>query len=298
MTLHRHYNGLKTAALLGALSALILLAGQWLGGATGLTIAAAVALTTNAIAYFFSDRIALRAMRAVPVTAFEAPRLYRAVRDLSLAAGQPMPQLYVSPTAAPNAFATGRNPDHAAVCVTAGLLQLLDERELRAVLGHELAHVYNRDILIGSVAAGLASIIMWLAQLAWFLPIGRTDDEDTNPLGAVMLLLLGPIAASVIQLAISRTREFEADASGAALTGDPLALARALTKIDRSTRRRVLPAEPELQTTSSLMIANPFRGEGATRLFSTHPPVSERVSRLRAMARELNQQTGVRSVAV
>jgi heat shock protein HtpX len=298
MTLHRYYNGLKTATLLGALSALILLAGQWLGGTAGLTIAAVVALTSNAVAYFFSDRITLRAMRAVPVTAFEAPHLYRTVRDLALAANKPMPRLYVSPTAAPNAFATGRNPDRAAVCVTEGLLQLLDKRELRAVLGHELAHVYNRDILIGSVAAGLASIIMWLAQLAWFLPFGQSDDEDTNPLGALMILLLGPIAASVIQLGISRTREFEADASGAALTGDPLALASALTKIDRSVRRWALPAEPELQTTSSLMIANPFRGEGLTRLFSTHPPVPERVRRLQTMAGRFHEQAHVRSVAI
>lgn len=298
MRLHRYYNGLKTATLLGALSALILLTGHWLGGTTGLTIAAAVALTSNAVAYFLSDRIALRAMHAVPVTAFEAPHLYRAVRDLSLAADQPMPRLYVSPTAAPNAFATGRNPARAAVCVTEGLLQLLDERELRAVLGHELAHVYNRDILIGSVAAGLASIIMWLAQLAWLLPFGRTDDEETNPLGTLMSLLLGPMAASVIQLAISRTREFEADASGAALTGDPLALASALTKIDRSVRHWALPAEPELWTTSTLMIANPFRGDGLSRLFSTHPPVAERVRRLQTMARGLRQQARARSVGI
>jgi heat shock protein HtpX len=155
---------------------------------------------------------------------------------------------------------------------------------LRAVLGHELAHVHNRDILISSVAAGLASIIMWLAQLAWFLPFGRSEDsEDSNPVGALMILLLGPVAASLIQLAISRTREFEADASGAALSRDPLALASALRKIDYATRQLPLPAEPELQTTSPLMIANPFRGDGLTTLFSTHPPVEERVARLRAM---------------
>jgi heat shock protein HtpX len=152
------------------------------------------------------------------------------------------------------------------------------------VLGHELAHVYNRDILISSVAAGLASIIMWLAQLAWFLPVGRSDEEETNPVGALMILLLGPVAASLIQLAISRTREFQADAEGAELSGDPLALASALTKIDHAVRRLPLPAEPELHTTSSLMIANPFRGEGLTHLFSTHPPISERVDRLRIMA--------------
>lgn len=283
--MNRYYNGLKTAVLLAVLSALILLSGQWLGGSTGLTIATAIALTTNAVAYFFSDRIALRAMRAVPVTESDAPYLHRIVRELAAAAGEPMPRLYVAPTAAPNAFATGRNARNAAVCVTEGLLRLLDERELRAVLGHELAHVYNRDILISSVAAGLASIIMWLAQLAWFLPLGRSDDgEDSNPFGALMILLLGPIAAGLIQLAISRTREFHADASGAELTGDPLALASALRKIDYVARQLPLPAEPELQTTSSLMIANPFRGDGLTQLFSTHPPVAERVARLRAMA--------------
>ena len=288
MAIQRHYNGLKTAVLLATLSGFILLAGQWLGGSAGLTIGVGIALVTNAAAYFFSDRIALNAMRAVPVTELQAPGLYRMVRELSWAAGQPMPRLYVSPTAAPNAFATGRNPHKASVCVTEGLLRLLDDRELRAVLGHELAHVYNRDILISSIAAGLASIIMWLAQLAWFLPFGRTeDDEEGSPLGALMILLLGPLAASLIQLAVSRTREFQADASGAALTGDPLALASALEKIDYAARRLPLPAEPELQTTSSLMIANPFRGEGLTQLFSTHPPVAQRVARLRSTASAL-----------
>lgn len=264
---------------------MILLAGQWLGGSIGLTIAAAIALTTNAVAYFFSDKIALRAMHAVPVGPGEAPVLHRTVRELARTAGEPVPRIYVSPTAAPNAFATGRNPRRAAVCVTEGLLGLLGERELRAVLGHELAHVYNRDILISSVAAGLASMIMWLAQLAWFLPIGGSDDEDTNPVGALLLLLLGPIAASLIQLAISRTREFQADEAGAVLVGDPLALASALRKIDHAARRLPLPAEPELQTTSSMMIAHPFAGDTLARWFSTHPPMPERVARLQHMAR-------------
>jgi heat shock protein HtpX len=280
----RHVNGLKTALLLGLLSGLILLAGLWVGGRGGLTVALLIALGVNGVAYFHSDRLALRSMRARPVSEAEQPTMYRIVRELSVAARQPMPRLYVSPTAAPNAFATGRNPRNAAVCCTEGILSLLDERELRGVLGHELAHVYNRDILISSVAAGLASVIMYLTYLAWFLPGRSQDDDGPGPLGMLLLVLVGPLAAGVIQMAISRSREFQADASGARVTGDPLALASALRKLELGTRALPLPPEPGLQTTSALMIANPFRREGVAHWFSTHPPMAERVARLERLA--------------
>jgi len=281
-----HYNGLKTAALFGVLWAVLLGLGALISSGTGssapIWIFALIGVGTTAYGYWNSDKIAIRSMQAYPVTEAQAPAIYQIVRELSVKANQPMPAIYISPTQAPNAFATGRNPKNAAVCCTEGILNILDERELCGVLGHELMHVYNRDILTSSVAAAVAGVITSVAQMLLFF--GGGDRRNSNPLAMLAMALLAPMAASMIQLAISRTREFDADHDGAALTDDPLALASALRKLELGVQRAPLPEEQNLVNSSHLMIANPFKDGGARKLFATHPPMAERIARLEKMA--------------
>ena len=287
MTGANHHNGLKTAALMGGLWSLLLLVGWLLAQGTGssvwLFIMPLIGVAQTAYSYWNSDRLAVRSMGAIEVTEAQQPEMHAIVRELSAAAGQPMPRLYVAPTMSPNAFATGRDPAHAAVCCTQGILQLLNERELRGVLGHELSHVYNRDILTGSVAAGIAGIISSISTIALWFGGGRRDrEEGGNVIALLLLAILAPLAASLTQFAVSRTREYDADHDGAVLTNDPLALASALSKLDSGISHVPMGRDPRMEPVSSMMIANPFGR--VKNLFATHPPMAERIARLEEMA--------------
>ncbi len=285
-------NRLKTWTLIAALGGLFVLVGAWLGGSSGAVLALGIALVFNASMYWFSDRIAIATTHSKPVTEQEYPQLYRVVRELTQLEQMPMPRIFVSDMAQPNAFATGRNPNHASVAVTKGILQILDERELRGVLAHELSHVRNRDILIGSVAAAIGMSITFLARFALFF--GGGGDRRGGGFGVLFAWILAPIAAAIIQMAVSRSREYQADESGAYLSHDPAALASALRKLEVTTRQVPPPASLN-PAEAHLFIMNPLtarRGSGFGNLFSTHPPTERRIERLDAIARQLGAPTG------
>jgi heat shock protein HtpX len=276
-------NRVKTWLLIAALAGLFVAVGAWIGGSQGATIALGLALVFNLAMYWASDRIAIAATRSKPVTEADAPELYAIVRELATEAQAPMPRIYVSEMAQPNAFATGRNPEHAAVSVTAGILQILDRRELRAVLAHELSHVMNRDILVSTIASAIASAFTYLAYMAFFFG-GDDDDGPIGGLGFILLWLVAPLAAGLIQMAVSRSREYQADESGAILSHDPEALASALLKLEETSKRVPAPVNP---AQAHLFIVNPLRAGGVASLFSTHPPTADRVRRLQELARSV-----------
>jgi heat shock protein HtpX len=280
-------NALKTAVLLGLLSAILLVGGSAIAGRRGLYMGLVLAVVMNFASYFFSDKIALASYNAQPVTPEENgevyARVYPIVGGLAQRMGIPMPRLWIIPEESPNAFATGRNPNHASVAFTAGILRLMDDRELEGVIAHELGHVLHRDILISSVAATLAAALTYLAQMAFFFGGRRSDDDEGggSPWGALLMMILGPIAAGLIQMAISRTREYSADASSVRYTGSPNGLISALEKLETWSKR--IPLQDANPATAHLFIVNPFSPEGVKRLFSTHPPTEDRIARLEAM---------------
>jgi heat shock protein HtpX len=280
-------NTLKTVVLLTFLTVLLVFVGGAIGGRSGMIIAFAMALVMNFVSYWFSDKIVLRMYSAQPVTEAQEPELYGSVRRLSQKAGLPMPKVYIIPDESMNAFATGRNPEHGVVAVTHGIKRALDREELEGVLAHELSHIKHRDILTGTIVATIAGAISMLAQMAqWAMIFGggrRDDDEGGSPIVALVMMIVAPIAAMLVQMAISRTREYEADKGGAAIAGNPYGLANALLKLERGAQ--IVPLHDAKPATAHMFIVNPLTGGGLMNLFSTHPPIAERVKRLKEMTR-------------
>ena len=281
------FNLMKTAVLMAAITALFMAIGSFMGGQQGMVLALLVAMGMNFFSYWFSDKMVLKMYNAQEVDETSAPQFYRMVRELAQRAQLPMPRVYLIQEDAPNAFATGRNPEHAAVAATTGILQVLSERELRGVMAHELAHVRNRDILISTVSATMAGAISMLANFAMFFGGRNSEGRPANPIAGILVMLLAPLAASLIQMAISRAREFEADRGGAEISGDPQALASALQKIQRYAQGIPMQAAERHPETAQMMIMNPLSSGGLRGLFSTHPATEERVERLLALAQNM-----------
>ena len=278
------FNLLKTAVLMAAITALFMAIGAFVGGRQGMMIALLVAVGLNFFSYWFSDKLVLKMYNAQEVDATSAPQFYGMVQELAQKAGLPMPRVYVIDEAAPNAFATGRNPANAAVAATTGIMRVLTARELRGVMAHELAHVAHRDILLSTISATMAGAISMLANFAMFFGGRDSEGRPANPIAGLAVAMLAPLAASLIQMAISRAREFEADRGGAELSGDPAGLASALEKIHAYARGTPMPTAERNPATAQMMIVNPLRGGGLSGMFSTHPTTEERVARLMAMA--------------
>jgi heat shock protein HtpX len=279
------FNWVKTAMLMAAITALFVVIGGMIGGSKGMALALIVALAMNFFSYWFSDKLVLKMYNAQEVDEASAPQFYRMVRELATRAQLPMPKVYLINENAPNAFATGRNPEHAAVAATTGILRVLSERELRGVMAHELAHVKHRDILISTISATMAGAISALANFAMFFGGRDSDGRRSNPLASIAVAMLAPLAGALIQMAISRAREFEADRGGAQISGDPQALASALEKIHAYAAGVPFPTAEQHPATAQMMIMNPLAGGGISKLFSTHPATEERVARLMEMAR-------------